>query len=104
MDLPLPAGARITEVRARYRDTSPDRDIQFGLEYTDFDGTAQSVAVGSGSSTNSPAEGLATIHTDPGFVFPPVSDRLYYHLYANPVTNFTGDLWFCGVAVDYTLG
>ncbi len=37
-------------------------------------------------------------------MFPPVSDRLYYHLYANPVTNFTGDLWFCGVAVDYTLG
>ena len=102
IDLPLPAGAHITEVRARYRDTSPG-SIQFGLEYVDFDGSMDHIVAGSGGSSNSPEEGLSTIQTDPGFVFPPVSDRLYYYLFANP-DSATDDLWFCGVAVDYTLG
>ena len=103
IDLPLPAGARITEVRARYRDTSPDRDIQFGLERVDFDGTAANTIVGTAGSSNSPSEGVVAVTVDPGASLPPVSDRVYYYLYANPITNFTGDLWFCGVAVDYTL-
>ena len=103
IDLPLPAGAHITEVRARYRDTST-RDIQFGLEYTNFDGTSDHQVVAVGGSSNSPAEGFSTVQPDPGAVLPPVSDTVYYYLYANPGTTGTGELWFCGVSVDYTLG
>jgi hypothetical protein len=104
IDLPLPAGAQITAVRARYVDTSSDRDIAFGLTHIAFDGTENNTAaiVAGGHSSNS-GDGFAELQTDPGVVLPAVSDRSYYNLFANPVTNYTGNLWFCGVAVDYTL-
>ena len=98
IDLPLPAGAVITGARARYID-SADQDLQFVLEVVNFDGTATHQILASGGSSNSPSEGNTTITSDPGTVFPAVSDRTYYYLGANPVTNHSGELSFCGAAV-----
>jgi len=102
LDLPLPAGAVITQVRARYLDTA-NQDIQFGLELVSFDGSVDQQILASGGSSNSPSEGISVLMSDPGTVFPAVSDRTYYYLWANPITNHTGQLLFCGAAVDYTL-
>jgi hypothetical protein len=102
VDLPLPAGAVVTQVRARYIDTSTGQDLQFGLRHSTLAGTLGApMALGASSDAGSP--GVAVLTSDPGTVFPPVSDTSWYYLYAVSVTNHTGELAFCGAAVDYRI-
>jgi hypothetical protein len=105
IDIPLPAGAVITQVRARYIDATANHLLQFGLERTDLTASGfEHTIVGIGGLTpTSPSFGIVPIQTDPGFVFTPVSDTTTYYLYANPVTNHVERRAFCGLAVDYTL-
>jgi hypothetical protein len=105
VDIPLPAGAVITQVRVRYVDTTGNRLLQFGLERVDMtaSGFSHTIIGAGGVTAPAPPTGITTIHTDPGTVLAPVSDSTYYYLYANPVTTFQERRAYCGLAVDYTL-
>jgi hypothetical protein len=102
LDLPLPAGAVITQIRARYVDNSPGQDLQFSVRHSTLGGTlADPVAIGASSDAGSP--GVAVLTSDPGTVFPAVSDQSWYYMYGQSATTHTGELAFCGAAVDYHL-
>jgi hypothetical protein len=105
LDLPLPAGAQITAIRARYIDTTAANSIQIGVHNNNFDGSASQQILLAGGSSDTPSEGLTTLTVDPGVTLPRVSDTSYYTLFAQPSLSDPGPrLAFCGVAVDYTLG
>ena len=105
LDLPLPAGAQITAIRARYIDTTAANILQIGVHHVDFDGSASQQILLSGGSSDAPSEGVTTLTSDPGVTLPPVSDTSYYDLFAQrALSDPGGRLAFCGVAVDYTLG
>ena len=102
LDLPLPAGAQITQVRARYFDTSPDKTMQFGLEVV-TPAPAHTIVAG-GGSTDSSTITVTPLTSGPADVLPPVSDTTNYYIFANPGGSpATGKLAFCGAAVDYKL-
>jgi hypothetical protein len=104
LDLPLPAGAQITAIRARYIDTTAANILQIGVHHVDFDGSASQQILLGGGSSDTPSEGLTTLTADPGVTLPRVSDTSYYDLYAKPAFSDPAPrLAFCGVAVDYTL-
>jgi hypothetical protein len=104
LDLPLPAGAAITQVRARYIDTSNGAE-SFTLRRVVFDGSSVDDIVAQGTSQNSPGEGLTTLTpVNLGEPLAPVSDTVFYYLIVSKsITTHTGQLAFCGLAVDYTL-
>lgn len=105
LDLPLPAGAQITAIRARYIDTTAANSLQIGVHHDDFDGSASQQILLAGSSSDTPSEGLTTLTADPGVTLPRVSDTSYYdHFAQRSLSDPGGRLAFCGVAVDYTLG
>jgi hypothetical protein len=105
LDLPLPAGAQITAIRARYIDTTAANILQIGVHHVDFDGSASQPILLSGGSSDTPSEGVTTLTADPGVTLPPVSDTSNYDLFAQrALSDPGGRLAFCGVAVDYTLG
>jgi hypothetical protein len=104
VDIPLPAGAVITQVRVRYVDETANRLLQFGLEQVDLtpSGLVHTI-IGSGDvAVPAPSVAITTVKVDPGTVFAPVSDTNYYYLFANPVTNHVERRAYCGLAVDYT--
>ena len=105
LDLPLPAGAQITAIRARYIDTTAANGLQIGVHHVDFDGSASQQILLGGGSSDTPSEGVTTLTADPGVTLPPVSDTSFYDLFAQrALSDPGGRLAFCGVAVDYTLG
>lgn len=105
LDLPLPAGAQITAIRARYIDTTAANILQIGVQHVDFDGSASQQILLSGGSSDTPSEGVTTLTADPGVTLPRVSDTSYYTLFAQrALSDPGGRIAFCGVAVDYALG
>lgn len=102
LDLSLPAGAVVTQVRARYIDTTSGQDLQFNVRHSTLGG-ALGVPLASGGSSDAGSPGVAVLTSDPGTVFPPVSDTSWYYMYATSPTNHTGELAFCGAAVDYQI-
>lgn len=74
LDLPLPAGAQITAIRARYIDTTAANSLQIGVHHDDFDGSAYQQILLAGASSEIPSEGVTTLTADPGVTLPRVSD------------------------------
>lgn len=101
IDLPVPAGARIGAVRAKYADSSSS-DLTFVLHRVEFNGISMSVANGSSSTSTSTGEAAVAVPVFSSASENTTSTTQSFYLTAQAPSH-TGTLSFCGVSVDFVL-
>lgn len=101
LDLPVPAGARIGAVRAKYADSSSS-DITFALNRVEFNGTSMSLAAASSSTSTGTGEAVVSVPIFSSAANNTTSTTQSFYLSALAPSH-TGALSFCGVSVDFVL-
>lgn len=101
LDLPVPAGARIGAVRAKYDDNS-SADLTFTFNRVELSGASLLGAASSSVSTSGTAEGELTLPLFSSTSNNTTSTQQSFFVTAQ-VSSHTGQLNFCGVSVDFVL-
>ena len=101
LDLPVPVGARIGAVRAKYADSSSS-DLTFVLHRVEFNGTSMLLANASSSTSTGTGEASVAAPLFSSTADNTTSATQSFYLTAQAPSH-TGTLSFCGISVDFVL-